>query len=79
MSPAAIREKVLEAREAGYAVAVEEVLPGEVALGVAIRGPDGSPLAAIHVAGSLGEWEVEEFTRRFAPLAVEAARAISRF
>ncbi|KFB08085.1 IclR family transcriptional regulator [Nitratireductor basaltis] len=79
VEPSAIREKVLEAREAGYAVAVEEVLPGEVALGVAIRGPDGSPLAAIHVAGSLGEWEAEEFTRRFAPLAVEAARAISRY
>ncbi|WP_336058029.1 IclR family transcriptional regulator [Nitratireductor sp. CH_MIT9313-5] len=79
IEPAAIREKVLEAREAGYAVAVEEVLPGEVALGVAIRGPDGRPQAAVHVAGSLGEWEAEEFTRRFAPLAVEAARAISRF
>jgi IclR family transcriptional regulator, pca regulon regulatory protein len=77
--PEAIRERVRAAREAGYAVALEQVLPGEIALGVAIQGPDRRPHAAIHVAGSLGEWEPEEFCKRFAPLAMEAARAIGRF
>ncbi|WP_265517488.1 IclR family transcriptional regulator [Nitratireductor luteus] len=77
--PDAIRKKVREARQNGYAVTLEEVLPGEVALGVAILGPAGVPRGAIHVAGSLGEWQAEEFCARFAPLAAEAARAISRF
>lgn len=77
--PEGIRDKVREAREIGYAFTVEEVQLGEVAVGVAIRGPDGRPRAAIHVAGSLSEWTVEEFCQRFAPLAAEAARAINRF
>lgn len=77
--PEAIRKKVREARQNGYAVTLEEVLPGEVALGVAILGPASVPRGAIHVAGSLGEWQAEEFCARFAPLAAEAARAISRF
>ena len=76
--PEAIREKVREARELGYALALEEVVPGEIAIGVAITGPDGRPVAAIHVAGSLSEWQPEDFAQRFAPLAQSAARAISR-
>ncbi|WP_083206344.1 IclR family transcriptional regulator [Stappia indica] len=76
--PDAIREKVREARELGYALALEEVVPGEIAIGVAITGPDGRPVAAIHVAGSLSEWQPEDFAQRFAPLAQSAARAISR-
>ena len=75
---AQIREKVQEAREVGYALALEEVVPGEIAIGAAITGPDGRPIAAIHVAGSLSEWQPEDFAQRFAPLAQSAARAISR-
>lgn len=77
--PEGIRAKVQEARAIGYAFTVEEVLIGEVALAVAVHGADGRPRAAIHVAGSLSEWSAEEFCQRFAPLASEAARAISRF
>ncbi|WP_417768076.1 IclR family transcriptional regulator [Stappia sp.] len=76
--PEAIREKVREAREVGYACALEEVVPGEIALGVAITGPDRRPVAAIHVAGSLSEWQPEEFCQKFGPLAQSTARALSR-
>jgi hypothetical protein len=34
-------------------------------------------LGAIHIAGSLSEWSAEDFARRAAPIAQEAARAIS--
>ncbi|TWG95519.1 IclR family transcriptional regulator [Mesorhizobium sp. J18] len=77
--PAGIWTKIREAREIGYAFTIEEVLVGEVAVGVAVRGPDGRPRGAIHLAGSLAEWTAEEFCQRFAPLANEAARAINRF
>ncbi|EKF43270.1 transcriptional regulator [Nitratireductor indicus C115] len=77
--PEGIRAKVREARQNGYALAMEEVLQGEVALAAAILAPDGTPLGAIHIAGSLSEWEPEGFCRRFAPLASEAAGALSRF
>jgi IclR family transcriptional regulator, pca regulon regulatory protein len=68
---------VEEARDAGYAIALEQVTIGEVACGVAITDEGGHPVAAIHVAGSLAEWTAEDFARRVAPLAIDAARAIS--
>jgi IclR family pca regulon transcriptional regulator len=77
--PQEIREKVLEARENGYALASEEVLQGEIAIGAAIRGPDGRPVAALHVGGSLSEWDTESFSRQFAPLLMAAAGTINRF
>nr|WP_206077717.1 IclR family transcriptional regulator [Aquamicrobium sp. LC103] len=77
--PDEIRAKVSEARELGYAYTIGEVLVGEIALGAAVVGPDGRPLGAIHIAGSLSEWTAEDFCQRFAPLATEAARAISMF
>ena len=77
--PAAILAKVQEAREQGYALAREEILIGEIALGVAITDKHDRPCGAIHVAGSLSDWTAEAFRDRVFPLASEAARAISRF
>ncbi|MGX1500053.1 IclR family pca regulon transcriptional regulator [Labrenzia sp. MBR-25] len=74
----ALKEKIRETREAGYATALEQVLPGEIAIGAAILDQARRPVAAIHVAGSLSEWTPEDFTRQFAPLLVQAARTISR-
>lgn len=76
--PAAIGDKVAEARETGYAITLEEILIGEIAIGMALPDSDGRPCGAIHVAGSLSEWTPEEFTARFAPLISEAAADISR-
>jgi IclR family transcriptional regulator, pca regulon regulatory protein len=75
--PEAIMAEVAATRARGYSVAVEQILLGEVAIGVAVTGPQGRPVAAIHVAGSLAEWTPEDFSTRVAPLALEAARAIS--
>ncbi|ETX28576.1 IclR family transcriptional regulator [Roseivivax isoporae] len=72
----AILEEVHRARQNGFAVVVEEFVPGEVALGVAIHRGDGVPLGAIHVAGSLSEWTPDAFVNQVSPVAVEAARAI---
>ncbi|UHC20079.1 IclR family transcriptional regulator (plasmid) [Methylobacterium currus] len=75
--PAKIWRKVKEARRDGYAYATEEALIGEVVLSAAVvAGPD-RPLGAVHIAGSLSEWSPEDFRKRFAPLAIEAARALS--
>ncbi|MBK4216992.1 helix-turn-helix domain-containing protein [Paracoccus caeni] len=76
--PDAIRAQIALVRQNGHALAFEQILMGEIALGVAIADPAGRPVAAIHVAASLAEWEPEEFRRRIAPLAAEAALAISR-
>lgn len=74
--PDRLREKIAEARANSYALAVEESLLGEIALGSAILDHDGRPVGAVHIAGSRSEWEPEDFARRFAPLAIGAARAL---
>lgn len=75
--PDVIMTRVAEAREAGYAWAVEESLLGEVVIATAVLDHNGLPVAAIHIAGSLAEWDEAGFRRKFAPLALEAARALS--
>lgn len=74
--PKAIRGKIAEARAAGYALALEESLLGEIVLASAIVDHDRRPIGAIHISGSCAEWSTDDFTQRFAPLAIGAARAL---
>ncbi|UYV36887.1 helix-turn-helix domain-containing protein [Rhodobacteraceae bacterium D3-12] len=71
-----IMDKIKQARSDGYALALEEGQMGEIVIGTAIRGAQGRPLAAIHIAGSLSEWQERDFRDRCAPLAMEAAAAL---
>ncbi|MCW5235932.1 IclR family transcriptional regulator [Verminephrobacter eiseniae] len=73
---AVIKRRIAQARESNYALALEETLLGEIAVGCAILDHDRQPMAALHIAGSLSEWTVESFVQRFTPLAIEAARAL---
>ncbi|MFU8882043.1 MAG: IclR family transcriptional regulator [Rhodobacterales bacterium] len=75
--PDQIMAEINQTRARGYSVSVEQILLGEVAIGVAVTDAQGRPVGAIHVAGSLSEWTPEDFSARVAPLALEAARAIS--
>jgi IclR family transcriptional regulator, pca regulon regulatory protein len=72
-----IKDKIDEARTKQYAMALEESLLGEIVLACAIVDHDQKPVAAVHIAGSCSEWTSESFARRFAPLAIETARALS--
>lgn len=76
-SPALLRQKVAEAKEAGYALAIEESLLGEIALASPIIDHAGQPIAAIHIVGSRSEWTPEDFSQRFAPLVISAARSLN--
>lgn len=75
---AQIKQKIAEAKALHYGVSVEESLLGEIAIGSAILDHHNLPIAAVHIAGSLSEWTSESFTQRFAPLVIEAARALGR-
>ena len=74
-----IMNAVAETREQGYALALSQVLAGEIAMGFAILDGQGAPVAAIHIAGSLAEWTPEDFRARAAPLGQQAARALSKY
>lgn len=76
--PAAIMERIAEAREEGHALVIEEMLLGEIAVAAAIRGADGRPVAAVHIAGSLSEWQEQDFRDRMGPLVIEAAAALQQ-
>lgn len=69
--------KVKEARRDGYSHTAEEALIGEVVLAAAILDGSRKPIGAVHIAGSLSEWSVDDFRKKLSPLAVEAARALS--
>ncbi len=71
-----IRKKILEAQKKGYALTVEEGVMGEIVVAAAIIDAEGRPAAAIHVAGSLGEWTAEEFERKFGPMVAEAGQRV---
>ena len=70
--PDAIRAEIARVRRDGHALAVEQVLMGEVAVGMAIPDAAGRPAGAIHVAGSLAEWSPEAFRRHVVPPLAQA-------
>lgn len=69
---------VAQARELNYALALEQCLLGEIVIGCAVLDHQQRPVGALHIAGSCAEWRSEDFVDRFAPLAIEAARALGR-
>lgn len=68
---------IKQARQDGYALAVEQWLLGEVVIASAILDSNGRPIAAIHVSASLAEWTPESFCHRIGPRVIEATRALS--
>ncbi len=75
--PLAIADQVAKARERGYGFVVGESAPNEVTVAAAVLDAVGRPIAAVHIAGSLTKWSPADYEPRFAPLVVEAARALS--
>lgn len=75
--PEAIRREVARARREGASLVHDESLIGEVAVACAVLDHRSRPVAAVHVAGSLSEWNPESFAKRFSPLVAEAASALS--
>lgn len=74
-----IMQAVAQTRAQGYALALNQILSGEIAMGFAILDTRGAPVAAIHIAGTLADWTPEKFRARAAPLGQQAARALSKY
>jgi IclR family transcriptional regulator, pca regulon regulatory protein len=78
VDPSRIMEKVDEARQKGFGLAVEETVMGEITVGAAVTDAVGRPIAAVHIAASTSDWSPQSFEQRFAPLVVETAQSLSR-
>ena len=74
-----IMDRVEETRQNGFALALNQILMGEIAAGFAVLDSTGAPVAAIHVAASLSEWTPEDFVQQLVPVGLASARAISQF
>lgn len=74
-----IMAHIAQTRENGYALALNQILTGEIAAAFPILNPVGQPLAAIHIAGSLADWTPEDYARKVIPLGQQAARTISQY
>ncbi len=74
----ALATRLEEAAAKGFALAVEEIYPGDVSIAAAVLGPDGAPGAAVNVAVSLSRCGPEAAVERFAQLVVTAAAALSQ-
>jgi DNA-binding IclR family transcriptional regulator len=74
-----LMDKVAQTRDNGYALAMNQILIGEIVTAFPVLDTNGRPIAAIHIAGSLAEWTPEDYVTRVVPLGQEAARAISQF
>lgn len=72
-----ILQKVNEARQNGFAIACEETILGDIGLGCAIIDRVGKPLGAVHLSVSLADWDENGAARRFGPLLIATARALS--
>lgn len=65
------------AAQQGYALAVQEIYPGDVSIAAAVLGADGAPCAAVNVAVSLSRCQPEAAVDRYSALVVTAAAAMS--
>lgn len=75
--PDAIAAEVGKARARGYGFVIGESAPNELTVAAAVLDAAGHPVAAVHIAGSLAKWSPTDYEPRFAPMVVEAARALS--
>lgn len=66
------------AGQQGYAVASEQLLPGEIAIGAAITDSQRNPIGAITISGMLTDWSEEEMVKQMSPMLVRAATMLGR-
>ena len=73
----AVLKEIRKVQEQGYAITIEQVAYGEIGIGVALTDSTAQPVAAIHLIGSLSDWEPEKFEKHFASLILATARKIA--
>lgn len=74
-----IMAQLKKIRDLGFAFQQEEVRKGAVAVGAAILDRTGEPVGAIHIAGSLSDWDGEEFRKKMGALIMATAGDLNAF
>lgn len=74
--PDRIMAEIQKARDQGFAIAVQELLTGEISVSAAITDPAGKPMASVHIAAKFKDWPVERIKEELAPIAADVAQMI---
>jgi DNA-binding IclR family transcriptional regulator len=77
--PSQIMGHLKKIREVGFAFQQEEVRKGVVAVGAAVLDRAGAPVGAVHITGSLSDWDGEEFRRKMGALIIATAGEANLF
>ncbi len=75
--PDKILAAIARARTRGFAVTYQQLLPREIGVAAPIVDYRGRPIAAVHIPAYTPGWKLSEATKKFGPLAIETADAIS--
>jgi DNA-binding IclR family transcriptional regulator len=78
IDPDAIIGKTRKLKQQGYAVAIEQLMPGEIAIGAAITNPQGKAIGAVTITAMLSDWSEADFVRTMRPALVQAANMLGR-
>ncbi|WP_232829535.1 IclR family transcriptional regulator [Tropicimonas sp. IMCC34043] len=73
-----ILARAAEAAERGYAIAIEQLLPGEIGIAAAVTNTDGRPVGAVAITALLSDWTPEEFDRAMSPALMQTVNALGR-
>jgi DNA-binding IclR family transcriptional regulator len=74
---ATLGEKLVEARQQGYATNREELFIGDMSIAAPVVGSQGRPVAAVHVVAPTSRWTFEDARQKLAPAVIDCARGIS--
>jgi IclR family pca regulon transcriptional regulator len=75
--PDTISRELLQSRERGYAITVEQIYANDISIAAPILNDEGLPVAALNIAVLTLRYKKEEAVERFAPLIMAAAQALS--
>lgn len=72
-----LHQAIEQARIDGYALACEEIYPGDMNIAVPVVNGNGHPLGAINVGAPSSRWSVDDIRKELAPKILNTARSVS--
>lgn len=73
----AIMAEIRKARTQRFALTEQETTIGDISIAAPVRRSDGSSTAAINLSVSAADWRGEDVAKKFGPVIIDVARAVS--
>lgn len=73
-----LEERLEQVRERGFAIANQEAMLGDISTAAPVFGYDNKVVAAVNIAVSTANWNVDKVEAQLSPITVEIARQMSK-